>query len=634
MTRPLTILGISSAMSLLILGGIYYPEIKESFSHENERKLNDKSDYLQAQSFLKQGKPIKALAIVKKHEGEIQKSEEGHLKWLNLLIAISEEMNDAPQLLAIFNYYPRSLDQHEKAALLIANRMIGEGDFENYELLRLSFKRKENALSQWLTLDADSLLLQGKTELAISLLNSQYFEGKEDTPRLIRLALLNINDHPKVAWAYLDQALQKDPNNIDLRQYRGRLLESANKKEIAASEYQNALKINPQNPELKDQTLEFLIREREFRQAKELTLKSLNSPTLPSIWLKALFIDKAIRPIAYPFSKEAAPKNEIVLNLIDLDENHFWQPEHALQEAAPSNSQVAFWLRILENLKLGRERDALTLLEFNPYEQELWDPELAQALKQILNYRATHQLVKGEKEPSIPFFKELNGQEDEKPSTSLKALLVSKEGLYAPLLAAGWYEATLKLYDNTPLSHETPQWVINQLTSAYKENRGLKEAIEFLTIQRPTSENEALLANLYMENNERTKALPLLETLSIQENIIGYKAAKKLAEIYLNGGKYQETESVLNRNVKLKNSTTGQEILARLYLLTSKPVDASRVYSSIERESDEAKSYLAKDAFIKKEYLRALELTDALLKNYPSSETLIENKRKILKEIK
>lgn len=630
MTRPLTILGISSALALLILSGVYYPEIKESFSHENEGRLNDKSDYLQAQSFLKQGKLLKALAIVKKHEPEIQSRAEGHVKWLNLLISISEEMNDAPQLLAIFNYYPHSLDQNEKASLLIANRMIGEGDFENYELLRSAFKRKETLPSQWLTLDADSLILQGKTEFAISLLSSQYFEGKEDTPRLVRLALLNINDHPKIAWGYLDQALQKDPSNIDLRQYRGRLLESANKKEIAANEYQNALKINPQNPELKDQTLEFLIREREFKQAKELALKSLNPPTLASIWLKAIFLDKAIRPIAYPFSKDAAPKNAVVLNLIEIGDNNFWQPD-ANQDQ--NNTQVSFWLRVLENLKQGKERDALTLLEFNPHEQELWDPELAQALKQVLNYRATHQLAKGEKESKIPFFRELNGQDD-KPNANLKALLVSKEGLYAPLLAAGWYEAALKLYDNTALSQETPQWLINQLTTAFKENRGLKEAIEFLTIQRPTSENEALLANLYIENNEKAKAIPLLDTLSIQENTIGYKAGKKLAEIYLNAGKYHETETIVNRNVKLKNSTAGQEILARLYLLTSKPEDAARVYSAIEKDSDEAKSYLAKEAYNNKEYARALDLTNALLKNYPSSETLIENKRKILKEIK
>ena len=146
MTRPLTILGISSALSILILGGIYYPEIKESFNHENDRLQKDKSDYLQAQSFIKQGKPLKALSLVKKHEKEIQKGDEGYLKWLNLLIAISEKMNDAPQLLAIFNYYPHSLDQHEKAALLIANRMIGEGDFENYELLRSYLKERRPCL--------------------------------------------------------------------------------------------------------------------------------------------------------------------------------------------------------------------------------------------------------------------------------------------------------------------------------------------------------------------------------------------------------------------------------------------------------------------------------------------------------
>ncbi|MFN4174389.1 MAG: tetratricopeptide repeat protein, partial [Parachlamydiaceae bacterium] len=615
MTRPLTILSISSALSLLILGGIYYPEIMESFSHKNERSLNDKSEYLQAQSFLKQNQPLKALKIIKKHESEIQNQEEGYVKWLNLLIAVSEEMNDIPQLLSIFNYYPRSLDQSEKAALLIANKMIGEGDFENYELLRQSFKKNETLSSQWLTLDADSLILQGKTDLALSLLNSRYFEGKEDVARLVRLALLNINDHPKIAWGYLDEALQKDPTNSDLRQYRGRLLESANKKEIASAEYQNALKINPQNPELKDQTLEFLIRGREFKQAKELALKSLNPPTLPSIWLKALFLDKAIRPIAYPFNKETAPKNETVQALIEIDENHFWNSDLKRLEASNA-SQVSFWLRILENLKLDREKDALTLIEFNPHEQELWDPELKQALKQILNFRATHELVKGELNSTIPFFKELNIEEGEKPSASLKSLLVSREGLYAPFLAAGWYEAALKLHDSAPLSQETPQWVINQLVLAYKENRGLKEAIEFLSKQNPRTENEALLANLYLENNESSKAIPILQTLSLQDSLTGYKSAKKLAEIYLKEAKFQEAELALNRNIKLKNSISGQEILARLYLETSKKEDASKIYSAIEKESDEAKSFLAKEAFNKKDYQKALELTDALLDKY------------------
>lgn len=629
MTRPLTILGISSALSLLILSGIYYSDIKESFSHQKEQKESDRSDYLQAQAFIKQGKPLKAVALIKKHEPEIQRGEEGHMKWLNLLISISEEMRDTPQLLAIFNYYPRSLDQNEKAALLIANRLIGEGDYENYELLRSSFRKSETLPSQWLELDADSLILQDKTESALALLNSRYFEGKEDTPRLIRLALLNLNDHPKVAWGYLDQALQKDPTNIDLRQYRGRLLESAGKKTLALNEYQNALKANPQNPELKDQTLEYLIRQRDFGQAKELALKSLNAPTLTSIWLKAQFLDKAIRPIAYPFTKEGSPKNEVVLTLINTAPSHFWQNDRGVEE----NDQVIFWLRVLENIKQGRERDALTLLEFNPYEQELWDPELAQGLKQILNYRASHQLTKGEKEPSIPFFKELNGQDGDKASGPLKALLISKEGILAPFLAAGWYEAALRLHDGGSLSSDTPQWVINQMTTALKENRGLKEAIAFLAQEQNTSENESLLANLYLENHEKEKAVPLLQTLAIQENTIGSKAAKRLTEIYLNDGKTQEAELVLNRNVKLKSSTAGQELLAKLYLATSRPDDAARVYGAIETVSLEAKSYLAKDAFIRKDYRRALDLTDALLKSYPTSETLLENKRKLIKEL-
>lgn len=654
MTKPLSILGISSALTFAILGLIYYPEIHEAFTHEKARSLNENSDEAQVEILISQGKAIQSLSIIKKYKDSMAKGDEKGQKWLNYLIKASESLNDTPQLIAIFNYYPRSLDQHEKSALLVANELIGQGDVENYELLRSGFKGHETASSVWFYLDSDKLILQGKNQEALDLLSSRYFEGKEDTGRLLRLALLNINDHPKIAWDFLDQALKKDPDNSDLRLYRARLLDTAGKKSQAFSEYLTSIKAHPLEPALRDQSIDFLIREGELSQASQLSSQSLNNPTNPSIWVKAIFLNKTYKPSSPLVQSRSIPKSDLINYLISLKSDEFWNEAKfktlAVSPETLQNEQATFWLRILQNLKEGREKDALTLLNFNPFEKELWNPNLAFSLKRILTYRASKSLqINDEPEtgnPSSqakipPFFAELNSlAQREKEESELKLssenenLLNSKLGLAAPFLAAGWYEAALALYPDQKIPKGSSPWLAYSLTQAYAQNQGLKEAIFFAKEQEGTPQLNLLLAEFYIENKTPEKALPLLKELSQRQDEIGEKSAFLLALILVDQKQYDLAKSTVQDNTLLAKTTAGQEIMARIYLKENQPDLALKVYTEIVDKSIEAKSYLAKIAFQEKDYKRALDLTDELLKLNPDSVTLIENKKRILNELK
>ena len=67
-------------------------------------------------------------------------------------------------------------------------------------------------------------------------------------------------------------------------------------------------------------------------------------------------------------------------------------------------------------------------------------------------------------------------------------------------------------------------------------------------------------------------------------------------------------------------------------LLENDQLLADKLYSDIEKESTEAKSYLARKAFTEKNWKRAQELTESLLKLYPNNELLRDNYKKIMEE--
>lgn len=643
MTKPLTIIGLSSLFAATILGFIYYGEIKETLTHNKEIEKNEISDYRQATLLLKQGRLDEALKLIQKYEIEILSGSSNGDKWLDLLIAVSENLADTEQLLVLFNFSPNSFKGHEKGSLLVASALLAKGNTDAYDQVRSLFKNHEKAQNLWFNLDADRLVIGGKPEEATKFLSSRYFEGKEDAPRLLRLALVNINDHPKTAWTFLEEALNKDPESSDLRLFRARLLETTGKKGEAYSEYINAIKSDPLNRELADNALNFLIGERAFDKAVDIVKKNLSSPANSSIWVKALFIDKAIRPISYPFKAKNNPNDDLVKYLVNLNPDEFWNSKTAGDDLSQMD-QTTFWLRTIQNIKEGREKDAYTLLTFNPYEESLWDPVFATALKRILTYRASHTLELPEESPSSlkspTFFRKLEQYATEEKSGGSvieaedKNLLLGKWAFVAAMLANNWNEAAIRLIPEEKLPNDLPKWVVANLAFALKQNRGLNEAIAFLEKQNLDPKTELLLADLYIQNKTSDNAIPHLENLLSYKNDIGDQATEKLARIYYEQGKYQETESILSKSSPTAPSVIRNELLGKTYLKLGNSEKAIVAYSAIENDSIEAKSYLAKVAYTQKNWNRALELTETLLKTNPQSSLLQENKQKILNEIK
>lgn len=411
MTSLTKVFSISVALALFILSLLYWPE----FQSEQDSKF----DLAEAEELLRQNRPQEAAELIKAHPAADDK------KWLELLVEASQ--SDPEQLLHLFHHDPKLLQGHEAGALLVANTLLANGDWKSYQTLRALFPTHD-----WFIQDADSLILSGDAERASELLKSRFLNGPADTERLLRLALLQSNEHPKYAWDYLEQAVKKDPNNPDLHLHRAQLLESTGKKNLALAEYVRGSK---------EELAHFYLREGDYKKALTTLLKSdSDNGTL-------YFLSQVIEPVPYPLAPQ----------------------EHS-------------WLQILQQLKEGHEGDALVLLNQSPL-----DTELTEALKSVILYRTTGEMPK-----KIDFIiKKGHGS-----LASLLDVLKGPYGYATLFLARGWNEAAIKLSPLTPLPETAPDWIAPALTEALRHNRGLKEALAFAKIQPQTPQLKLILATL------------------------------------------------------------------------------------------------------------------------------------------
>jgi hypothetical protein len=653
--------GVLASVVLLgaaAIGGLFYWNAL-SLSHEQEEK-----DYHQALELLSEAKPLEAEAIVKQYGAEISKNTEWGHKWYSLLIEVSEEIPDLAQIMVIYNADPKSLKDHEKASTLVGEILLAQKKEDQFKALRDEWKGKETLKSRWFALDADDIIVNGKTDEAIEFLKSQSFRGAEDTGRLLRLALLNINEHPKVTWDYLTEALQKDPKNSDLHIYRARILEASNKPNLAYAEYLAAIDTAPEKPFLKDQLLDFLVRKRDFNDALNLLKESLKSPaSIDYFWVKALFWNKAIFPISIPTIDVKHPKATIkplIDYLSDLKPDQFWDPQGfdadlSLQTYLKTE-QATYWLRLLEDLKEDNLSEVGNLLQYNPFVTASWNPDLETALKRVLNYRQTGLLslstdlppddaTKGKQneksdDSKLSFFDQLTrlGRE-QKANPGLKnvpedihTLLMSKEVFTAVLLQAGWKEAGLILHRLSVIPSNFPKWVAFDVAEAIKSIQGAERALAFATLQPSEPGLNLLIAELQMESGNPETGLKDLKALSQLDSDVGYRASWLLSLFYIDKKQYDLAIKAIDDQPRLLNDTVGQETLGRIAVLQNNNELADRIYSSIEDKSAEAKSYLARKAFLDKNWNRARKLTELLLKEFPNNTTLQENLKKIIQE--
>ncbi len=652
--------GVAIAVIAIIVGVRVLPSYLSSPKEEVSKidTEEEAKDFETAQELLAGSEPEEALKIIYKYRTQIEDMTPMGLKWMELFIQASVDTRDIQQLVVLFNFFPEIFKEHENASLLVADAYIVSNNPKDYNKVRSLWTDRETKLAAWFVLDVDMLLLEGRRHEAIEKLKSRTFKDKADIGRLVRLALIYSNEDPKKSWTYLAEAYSKDPQNLDVRSYRAKLLESVGKNSLAHKEYMSAVRISPSNVFLKDQLANFYLRQKQYLMALDVLKHNLNAPSVDNIWVKTLFWNKVTTPIEFDWKNTPMPEGKLdplIQYMINLNQNTFW--DHKTFEHVTNNKyflktqQETFWLRLLQAFKDNDLKEAHKLLRYNPFTTVSWYPELEVALKRVLNYREKgslkidssqlppDDLVSRLPDEAVPeFFKQLNAfakdpasdQTKKEIPADIKALLDSKEAISAVFLTAGWYEAGLELHVLPIIPNDFPNWVAFSITQGLFHNRSSLEALEFATVQRPTPELGLLTAELMIAGGDSDSALKKLNNLTKYDNEIGYRSAWLASLLYIEKKDYDHARTAVQSQPRLVQDILGQETLARIAHLKGDTKLADRLYSSLEKKSPEARSYLARKAFRDHDWKRARELTEQLIIDYPDNDMLRKNLEKII----
>ncbi|MCE5316727.1 MAG: tetratricopeptide repeat protein [Parachlamydia sp.] len=642
----LVLLGMAGATAAFVFRPASTP-LPRLTANPSQQNL-EQQDLLKTREFLNLGKPEEAVAIIQEHADDIDYKTEMGREWLDLLVRASEATLNIPQLLALNDYYSKSFDAHEKAALLIASHYLTTNRAKDFQALRDNWIGRESKPEAWFVLDVDKLLGDGKRKEAIDLLHSRSFPGKSDSTRLIRLALLYAYEEPKTAWDYLTQAYAKDPENPDIRSYRAKLLETVGKMPLALSEYRAAIQADPQNPYLKDQLAEFFVRTEQYPEALQIWSDQIKSSSQDSTWLKALFWSRVTQPIAFDWKADKVPQGKLeplIRYLLAMQPGTFWN--NSAFERLPewqnylSSQQATFWFRLLDDLKLGKEKEAYDLLQYNPFSSVSWNPKLEQELKRILQYRQSGQFAREEKPLKLtdsedPYFNAIDAmaQTPNDIPHDLHDLLKGPEAFAMAFMAAGWNEAGLGLHEMQVIPPTYPDWVAVEIAKAMRENRGDSAALKFATVQPTSPSLSLLIGETYLAKGNQEAALKYLSQLKGQNSDAGYRASWLLSLLEIERGQYDDAKAAIHEQPRLAQDVLGKETLARIALLEGDTPTAEALYISLEKVSTEAQSYLARKAFFDKNWKRARMLTENLLRQYPDNPMLQQNLAKIKEEQK
>ena len=607
-------------------------------------KVQETRTFKMAQDLLAASRPAEALAIIKARN--YSEDDTGYQRWLALEIAAYEKQRNIPRLLYLFEKDQTAFTHHEEASLLICRSLLQIKSPNIYQSLRESWRSRETIPEAWFALDVDAFIQAGNLAEAQALLESRSFEGPLDCGRLIRLALLKAGDDMNAAWQLLDDAYTANPRNHDVRLFRAQVLEQMGKLGPARVEYVAAHLADPQNLTLRDQLAEFYRRHEKYDLALKTWAEGLNPPSWAYIWLKTLFWSRVTGPVAYNWGAEKQPLGLLkpyVEYLLELPKDMFWDA-YAFLNIPGSRTilpqrQEFFWLQLLQALKEGNETRALDLLKTNSFKNQSWHPQLEWNLRSLLTYRRWD--VFSPPDPDIKkvpdykthqFFTHLislskngsHGSVQDIP-TDLDQLFHSEEAFSAVFLAGGWLETALQLQRSRIIPENFPKWYVNGITQAIRYKRGIKDALDFAKRQKSNPLMELLTAELMLADGRVQEGMSKLGSLNRLTSDIGLRAAWLSCMVRLDQGQIKEAEHIINGSSQLKRNVVGKEILARIALTEGRITDADKIYGVLADQSVEAKTYLARRAFERQDWILTRQLIQDLLAVFPDSMQLRAN---------
>jgi len=572
----LIFIGILSLVSALT--GYFYLKgtAKKNHHLQKEQLALEKWDYQRAISLIESKDFREASSLIKKYRPTMERQDQTGSEWLNLFIRLSTETSNLRQLEAIYEFHPAAFFNHEQASLMLAESWLNRGKKQELVQLRQGWMGQEKKQSEWQLLDAEALILAGERSQAIELLESQHFEGSVDTPRLTQLALLHLSQDPQKAWGYLEIANDKEPNNPSILTYRAKLLESIGQHDWALKEYAAAAEADRENLARRDQLIDFHLRHEELEIAMETLQDSLTHPELTeNLAVKAFFLNRMVRPFEIDWKNISfTGKNFPLYNyLVDLAPPTFWNESTfrrlANHQKYEERSQAIWWLRLLSTLQQNSDEAAI-IINNNPFSHLSWNPNLELAFKRILHYRMHGTLyLDDEQLPTEEVIVTIRDKDHEKMPNFFEELdLIASRQQSNP---------NFKMPEEFDILLHSNEAYVAALTAA-----GWNEAAIDMHYSKPTTANTPEWVNhQFGQILQINRGLNAVEQRARQAHYAG--------------------------DIKL----------------------AQTLYNTIIDQSTEAKSYLARQAFVDKQWIIARELTIQLLKEHPGNKQLWDNLSKI-----
>ncbi len=230
MPRFLYVALVILAAFLVTTGVVFRHQIKAYLTKHSVSPQEEAEDLAKAKQLMKESKPNEALQIIDKYNYKFARTDDPQAQeWLQLYLDAVIKAGDLQRLIYLWETVPNKVLANETASAGLADILLRALKLEDYNKVRSKWQGHETQPEIWFVLDADKTLLKDGRQAAINFLNKQSFEGKKDVGRLIRLALLEVQDNPRVSWEYLTDAYNRDPNNVNVRSYRARLLEAVDK---------------------------------------------------------------------------------------------------------------------------------------------------------------------------------------------------------------------------------------------------------------------------------------------------------------------------------------------------------------------------------------------------------------------
>lgn len=640
---------IFSSASLFVYLNIHQANV----SKDNKDFL--KKEYSSAIEHMKHKRYKEAYATIKSNSALIYNNLEDQKKWFSLLVDVSAELNEVRQLAQLYDFDPNLFIDHEKASLQLASFFLLTGKIEKFNTLRERWIGREAKEWDWLNNDVEYLVLEGKRDEAIRLINAKSFSGKDEEQRLLLLSMLYAHEQPEKALDYLAQVLKQNPKNSSALSFRASLYEKMNYQDEAFEDYLMALIVNPYNSLSRSKLANYYFKNLQYSKAIDLYENSLEYLTLTDqLLLKLLFWNKVFKPIDFEWEAIPIPNTSFkpfLKYLMALNQGQFWNNQEfktLVNQKEFLNSQESSWLKLISYLSKGNEFYAEDLLNSNVLYEQPWNKDLLILLKGLIDYRKSGSLdfsktwsytVKDLNDPASHFIQLLKNistakEEDKNFEISQEDQMLLKGPLAFPLvfLSLGWNEAALQLNPLNSIPQDYPDWVPLAFAKAIEVNRGYEGALTFLNRQKSTDRIEVakLKLKLLLNLEEEEELLTALNRYANHPGDVGFEASKLIALIHFSNDHFTAAEQAVNNNAILKRHPDGGEIIAKIALAEGDFQKANLIYSATENLSLEAQSFLARRAFSEKNWTKAKELTLNLLKNQPINPVLQNNYLKIL----